>query len=95
VTTTPDPAPDTDAAILAGLDRALAAGTMTLFTPAPCTPDAPHDADGWSTPYDAQGHPRPYACEACGRVATPAEADAEDERRYDASLPDMTGYAEA
>lgn len=62
--------------------------------PAPaCTPDAPH-VDGWDAPYDAHGHPRPYACAACGRVATPAEADAEDERRFDASLPEMPGYAE-
>jgi hypothetical protein len=67
---------------------------MTTAPVTPCTPDAP-DADGWESPYDVHGNPRPYRCAACGRPATPAETDAEDERRFDASLPEMPGYAEA
>lgn len=63
-----------------------------------CTPENPHE-DGWTPVYDDRlaqvgGNPSGFTCAACDRPATPDEAEAEAERLYDASLPDMTGYQE-
>lgn len=49
--------------------------------------------DGWDF-IDPTRPDAGYTCAACDHIATEAEAEAESERLYDASLPDMTGYRE-
>lgn len=53
-----------------------------------CTPEDPDVEDGWEPVYDPRAPwngPIAYTCAACGREATPAELQAEDERRADAA----------